>query len=271
MRYGLVVSNVGSYAQPAWFIKLASAAQASGWEAVLVWDHLGFVWEAPSADPWVLLSATAARCPGLTLGTAVCPLARYRPHRLASTISTLSHLTEGNLVLGVGLGGVPGEFSVFGESAETQERAARLDEALEVLAALWTGEEVTHHGRFYTVDGVTLAPLPKGRMPVWVGGNSAGAMARAARHEGWIADTTDALEMTMEPAEFEDRLMEIRSHLLPQAPFEAVAMGYSQPTETDTVRAFRDAGATVWLESLHDIRGTPEEALSRVLAGPPRA
>ncbi len=268
MRFGIVVANVGTYADAKAVMDLAAAAAGSGWEALLMWDHLGFVWDGPSADPWLLLAAVAASTDSLLLGTAVTPVARYRPQALAQTVSTLHTLNRGNVILGVGLGGVAGEFAAFGEDSSPARRAAVLDEGLEVISSLWTGKELTYRGQHFQVDGVTFAPLPSPAVPIWVGGNSAASLRRASRWNGWVADSTDALEMTMSAAEFGRLLSVIRAQRPAEGGFEAVVMGYSTPEDASLHRSYEEQGATWWLEAIHDIRGTKEEMLERVLAGP---
>jgi alkanesulfonate monooxygenase SsuD/methylene tetrahydromethanopterin reductase-like flavin-dependent oxidoreductase (luciferase family) len=107
----------------------------------------------------VILSAVAASTTRLKLGTAVTPLARRRLQVVvANTLTTLNLFSGGRVVFGAGLGGVEEEFVAFGEPAEAKERAATLDEGLSVLGKLLSGEEVTHYGAHYTVEGVKLAP-----------------------------------------------------------------------------------------------------------------
>jgi alkanesulfonate monooxygenase SsuD/methylene tetrahydromethanopterin reductase-like flavin-dependent oxidoreductase (luciferase family) len=268
MRHGLIVANIGSYAEPETVVSLAVAAEAAGWEALLLWDHLGFVWDAPSADPWVILAAVASRTSKLMLGTAITPVARYRPHRLAMTIATLSALSRSGIVLGAGLGGVPGDFSAFGEDAGSAVRAERLDEGLDVISQLLTGRKIEHSGRHFKVDGVSLAPAPPTPVPIWIGGNSHAALARASRWDGWIADSTDALEMTMEPEELARSIAWIGSRRAADRPLEVAVLGYSAPGDTDLTDGYRQAGATWWLEAIHDLRGPQDEVLARVKAGP---
>jgi alkanesulfonate monooxygenase SsuD/methylene tetrahydromethanopterin reductase-like flavin-dependent oxidoreductase (luciferase family) len=69
MRYGLLAANVGSYSDPRAVVRLARTAEEAGWEALLLWDHLGFVWGPPAADPWVTLGAVAAATSRLLVGT----------------------------------------------------------------------------------------------------------------------------------------------------------------------------------------------------------
>lgn len=192
MRYGICAASIGEYAEPDRLVEAAQAAEAAGWEALLVWDHLAYAWGVPSADPWVVLAAAAQATTRLKLGTAVTPLPR-RPAVVAGTVATLDRLSGGRVIFGAGLGGVAVEFTTFGEPDGTSDRAAMLDEGLDVVTALWSGQLVRHAGRFYQVNGVTLAPLPmqRPRVPVWIGGTSAPARRRAARWDGWIINCDD--------------------------------------------------------------------------------
>ncbi len=90
MRYGIVTANLGDYADPRVGVRLARTAEAAGWEAFFVWDHLGFVRGVPSGDPWVILSAVAASTTRLKLGLAVIPLAR-RLQVVANALASLRY------------------------------------------------------------------------------------------------------------------------------------------------------------------------------------
>ncbi|MBA3718507.1 MAG: LLM class flavin-dependent oxidoreductase [Actinobacteria bacterium] len=249
MRYGLCLANIGSYSDARAVAEFAAEAEVAGWESLFVWDHLAFVWGMPSADPWVVLTACAMRTSRLLLGTAVTPVPRRRVQNLAHTVGTLDQLSGGRVVFGAGLGGNRGEFERFGEDFSRARRLELLDEGLAVLRQWWDGEEV---------DGIALRPPPTGRVPIWVGGNSAEALVRAARYDGWIADSTDPERMKLSPAQIAEKSRGL--------PGELAVMGYSDRAEPG---AYEDAGATWWLESLHDRRGTSEENLAVVQAGPP--
>ena len=186
MRYGIVMSNLDDYADPRLVIRLARLAEAAGWEAFFVWDHLGFAWGSPSSDPWISLSAVAVSTTRLKLGTAITPLARRRPQVVANALGSLDLLSGGRMIFGAGLGGVTEEFTAFGEPGAAKERAAMLDEGLTVLDRLWSGQKVMHHGQYYDVENVSLAPLPfqRPRIPIWIGGESPPALRRAARWDG---------------------------------------------------------------------------------------
>jgi len=274
MRYGIVIANLDDYADPRVAVRLARAAEAAGWEAFFVWDHLGFVQGVPSGDPWVILSAVAASTTHLVLGLAVTPLARRRPQVVANALASLDLLSGGRAIFGAGLGGVPEEFTAFGDPGDAKQRAAMLDEGLTILDGFWSGETVTHRGQHYVVEGVSLAPLPlqRPRIPIWIGGEGAPALRRAARWDGWLAPATrpdGRPTMAKSPERIAEMVTTIRRHRTTTAPFEVAIDGYSDAGDPALPHAYGAAGATWWLESIHGVRGTLGEMLARVEAGPP--
>lgn len=271
MRYGIDICTLGEYAEPGRIVEFAEAAESAGWEAVFVWDHLAFAWQTPSADPWVALAAVAQATSRVRLGTAITPLARRRPVVLANTVATLDRLSQGRAVLGAGLGGVPAEFSAFGEPDDPGERAGRLDEALELIAALWSGAPVDHRGTYYRVDGVTLAPLPvqRPRPPIWIGGYRGAARRRAARWDGWIVGGDDEHGvMTLPPERLANEVAGIRRRRGPR-PYDVALIGVSRGPDDPVLDSYAAAGATWWLEHIHGRRAPFAELLARITAGPP--
>jgi len=261
VRFGLLVANIGTYADPNATVQLALEAERAGWDALFVWDHLAFVWGPPAADPWVTLAAVGVATERVLLGTGVTPVARRRPHVLAHQLTTLDRLTGGRVVFGAGLGGGHGEFSRFGEDENEHARAARLDEGLDVIRALLEGPVVEHRGAHFTVEAVQLRPAPERRLPNWIGGMSRRARARAERYDGWFADTADPHRMTKTPEEF--------ARMLDGYDFgDVVVTGYSASQQRELHDSYAEVGATWWVEQIHDRRGDLDAMLSRVAAGP---
>jgi alkanesulfonate monooxygenase SsuD/methylene tetrahydromethanopterin reductase-like flavin-dependent oxidoreductase (luciferase family) len=238
VRFGICTANFGSWADPRLAMRVASAAEQAGWDGFFVWDHLSFVWGPPSGDAWVLLAAAATATKRLTLGSAVTPVPRRRPQVLAQTVSTVAALNEGRVVFGAGLGGNRSEFETFGESYDRERRLSLLDDGLELMSRLW-----------------------EGRIPIWVGGNGPDLLERAARYEGWIANSAGKDGMTMSPEDVRGKARGLR---------EVAVNGYSDAGDVELVRSYEAAGATWWLENLHDMRGSPDDLLRRVEAGPAR-
>jgi alkanesulfonate monooxygenase SsuD/methylene tetrahydromethanopterin reductase-like flavin-dependent oxidoreductase (luciferase family) len=192
MHHAVFAPPFGELADPALMVDLAIAAEESGWDGLFLWDHM---WTPPSrpaevADPWIMLAAIAARTHRIRLGPMVTPLARRRPQKVARETVTLDHLSAGRLVLGVGLGvDTGGELGRFGEETDPRRRGDLLDEALEVLLGLWSGEGVDHRGPAFTAAGVRFVPPPvqRPRIPVWGAARRPGAgraLRRAAALDG---------------------------------------------------------------------------------------
>jgi probable F420-dependent oxidoreductase len=271
MRYGICAASIGEYAEPVRVVEVARAAEAAGWEALLVWDHLAWAWGVPSADPWVVLAAAAEATTRLRLGTAVTPLPRRRPAVVAGTVATLDRLSGGRMIFGAGLGGAAEEFTAFGEPDGASDRAAMLDEGLEVVTALWSGQPVRHTGRFYQVDGVTLAPLPvqRPRVPVWIGGASVPARRRAARWDGWIINCDDEQgTMTKPPARIAADAGAVTALRPAGSQFDIAITGVSAGPGDPVPGAYAQAGVTWWLEHIHERRGPHASMLARISAGP---
>jgi alkanesulfonate monooxygenase SsuD/methylene tetrahydromethanopterin reductase-like flavin-dependent oxidoreductase (luciferase family) len=262
VRHAICLANIGTLSDPRLAVQLAEAAEASGWDGVFIWDHLAFVWGPPSADPWTALAAIAISTERVRLGTAVTPVARRRLQVLANQVATLDVLSVGRVVFGAGLGGSPSEFARFGEPTDEKVRGSMLDEGLGVLHRLWSGEQVTHRDEHYTVDGVTLSPTPvQATLPIWIGGNRPASLRRASRWDGWIADSSDPTGMTLGPDDVARSIERIGR----DDGFDVAVLGQSDRADP---AEYERAGATWWLENLHDQRGSLDDLLRLVSAGP---
>ena len=257
MRFGVSLATLGSFADPREAVRAAVVAEESGWESLLVWDHLAWAsFGAPSADPWVTLGVCAAATSRILLGTAVTPLARRRPQMVAQQLASLSLASGGRVIFGAGLGGLAEEFERFGEPGDAHRRAELVDEGLELVAALLRGDTVRHRGPHYVVDGAALAPLPLHPVPIWIGGMSGPALRRAARWDGWIADGSDQERNTVSPADVASRLARIR----PRPGFDVAFIGYAEQAD---LAAYAAAGVTWWIENAWGEPGAVCDRLGR--------
>ena len=174
MHHGIDLMISGEFADPALTAQLVRSAEDAGWEDLFVWHHRGSIWGAPFADAWVTLAAAAVSTKRLRFGTAVTLLPQRKPRDVALALTSLDFLSGGRMVFGADHGDVvEEEYTVFGEPRDAKVRAGMLDEGLEVLRQLWSGEAVTVRATHCTVDGAKLAPLPvqRSRIPVWIGGS----------------------------------------------------------------------------------------------------
>lgn len=183
MRWGLSISLSGELADPALLAKVAVAAEGAGWDGVFVWDHLWNRTLVPFADPFVTLAAIASATERVLIGTMVTALPRRRPQLVAQATTSLDRLSEGRMVLGLGLGvDSYGEYSVFHEPAvDDRARAAVLDAGIELLQQMLTGGPVAAAaGRVTTPPGVR-----EPRVPIWIAGRAAfSAGPRRVRRHG---------------------------------------------------------------------------------------
>jgi alkanesulfonate monooxygenase SsuD/methylene tetrahydromethanopterin reductase-like flavin-dependent oxidoreductase (luciferase family) len=263
VRFGMSLATLGPFADPRETVRVARSAEEAGWAALFVWDHLAWAsFGAPSADPWVTLGACAASTSRLALGTAVTPLPRRRPQMVAQQLATLSLASGGRVIFGAGLGGKPDEFERFGEPGDARVRAAMLDEGLDLLTRLLTGELVDHRGEHYTVAGAALAPAPLARIPFWIGGNSPRALRRAARFDGWLADGSDEERNRLSPDDVAVSLARIE----PQPGFDVAFIGHAEQAD---LGAYAAAGVTWWVENVSALRGGVDGVLDLVRRGPP--
>lgn len=159
-----------------------------GYDSLWCGDHISF--PAAILDPLLQLAQAAVISRRLMLGTSVYLLPLRHPVPVAKQVASLDHLSEGRFIFGVGVGGeFPKEYEACG--VPINERGARLTEAIGLLRKLWTGEPVTHEGRYYNAfHGVPMQPPARqpGGPPIWCGGRSDGALSRAGRiADGWIA------------------------------------------------------------------------------------
>jgi alkanesulfonate monooxygenase SsuD/methylene tetrahydromethanopterin reductase-like flavin-dependent oxidoreductase (luciferase family) len=188
VRFGLFFPPFGELSDPGRVADLADVAEEAGWSGVFLWDHMLATPGVAVGDAWTAMAAVAVATREIRFGAMVTPLARRRPWVLARQVAALDRLSGGRLVIGAGLGDDGWkEFSSFGEAAEPRERGLLLDESLEVLQRLLTGEDVAVDGQRLTVHATPFLPRPvQDPVPVWVGSRwpNRAPLARAARAQG---------------------------------------------------------------------------------------
>jgi alkanesulfonate monooxygenase SsuD/methylene tetrahydromethanopterin reductase-like flavin-dependent oxidoreductase (luciferase family) len=280
MRYGICVPNLGDFADPRQVADLASTAEDAGWDGFFVWDHVVFPYGGPHdvVDPWVLLTVIALATSRIKIGPLVTPVARRRPGTLARQTTSLDRLSGGRLVFGAGLGfTLPAEFGTWGEPTEPRTVALRLDEGLEVLGRLWSGERVDFRGDQLTAADVTFRPTPvqRPRPPVWIGCNWPHRLPlrRAARWDGVVPQVISPVDGSWQPtaAVVTEIVRTIGEQRGSADSFDVVITGRTQSaTAGRTVEPIAAAGATWWLEGFRPQPGEHDAALRRIEAGPPR-
>jgi alkanesulfonate monooxygenase SsuD/methylene tetrahydromethanopterin reductase-like flavin-dependent oxidoreductase (luciferase family) len=284
MRFSINIPNFGDFADPRTVATVAGAAEAAGWDALFIWDHVVHRRHPrPFGDPWMLLTAAALATSRIRLGTLVTPVPRRRPQQLARQVATLDALSGGRAVFAAGLGGpIEDEYESFGEPTDPVVLAERLDEGLGLLERFWSGGAVDHEGSHYRVRDVTLLPatVQRPRPPVWIAGfwPNRPPMRRAARWDGVVPLFTDARHgQVPSAAQVREVVAYVGRHRAERAaePFEVVVGGVSPgggAKARDLIGPLRDAGATWWderqLQACDDLdRLAP--VMPRVEQGPP--
>jgi alkanesulfonate monooxygenase SsuD/methylene tetrahydromethanopterin reductase-like flavin-dependent oxidoreductase (luciferase family) len=273
----IAVPNFGE--EPHGLIELGVAAEAAGFDGFFLWDHIVFSNTGdgpPIIDPWLVLAVVAARTSRIKLGTMITPVPRRRPWQLARQTASLDRLSGGRLILGVGIGSPAyGDFGIFHEPAGDRDRADMLDEGLDVLAGLWSGEPFSYAGQHFTVDPVRFTPVPvqRPRVPVWVGGvlPAARPIARAARWDG-VVPIRFAGRSLVRPSAGD--IAGVRHQV---AAARGTAGGYDvvvwaevapEPAEVPGLAVpYQEAGATWWIETAKPEPRWWEGITQRVAAG----
>ncbi len=197
MRFGINLPIFGALADVRLLADLAAEAEAAGWDGFFIWDHLRWPSEDDIIDPWIAMTAIALSTERIRIGPMVTPMPRRRPQVLARQTVTLDRLSNGRLIFGAGAGGDhTTEFENFDEATDARTRAAQLDEALDVITALWSGQRFSFKGRHFTVRDTQFLPTPlqRPRIPVWVAGQwpRKKPVTRAARWDGFVPVKADA-------------------------------------------------------------------------------
>jgi alkanesulfonate monooxygenase SsuD/methylene tetrahydromethanopterin reductase-like flavin-dependent oxidoreductase (luciferase family) len=285
MRYGFVIPS----GDPLSIAELAAQAEAAGWDGVFYYDSIyieGAVevygQQAEIYDPWVVMAAMAMRTNRIRLGAVLTPLARRRPWKVARETVTLDHLSGGRLVLPVGLGApYDGGFAKVGEPTDRRARAELLDESLQILTGLWSGEPFGFRGDYYKVEEMTFLPKPvqSPRIPVWVVGAwpRERSMRRVLRYDGVIPDKIDPGggrgEATPEDIRaIKTYVTERRQEA--EDPFDIVCRGRTPGEDPERAAAavspYAEAGATWWLEEMWSPPNKTGDVRRRLEQGPPR-
>jgi alkanesulfonate monooxygenase SsuD/methylene tetrahydromethanopterin reductase-like flavin-dependent oxidoreductase (luciferase family) len=285
VRYCLNLPIGGKAAHPKILAEFAAAAEDAGWDAVFVEDYIVYQnrQDLPTYDPWVALAAMAVATSRIRLGTMITPLGRRRPWKLAREAVTLDHLSNGRLILGVGVGD-PEDFTygAFGEETDVRVRASMVDEALEVLTGLWSGKPFRYDGSHFRISEVTCLPPPvqEPRIPIWIGGAypNPAPMRRASRWDGVCLYPSVGLgsakgnDEPLSAQQVSAIRRFIETHRTNLGPFDIVAGGPERGPDMDRtrelIRQSADFGATWFSEWIPP--GDPAAMRAVISQGPIR-
>jgi alkanesulfonate monooxygenase SsuD/methylene tetrahydromethanopterin reductase-like flavin-dependent oxidoreductase (luciferase family) len=269
MKFGVILPGGTAVRQ----LEQAAVAEEAGWDGVFVWEA------AYGVDAWSLLAAIAARTGRVRLGTVLTPAPWRRPWKLASQIATLDQLSAGRAMVTVGLGAVDTGLPDTGEITDKRERAARLDESIDMMRALWAGEP-SYTGEHYRIDcpdWLHEAARPvQNRIPVWVAAlwPRPKSMTRVLRCDGVLPEWGGREGTANDVREMRAWLRERGA----RADLDVVAEGETPSADPAAAAAqvvpWAEAGCTWWLETRWGSEVSVDERLgdveARIAAGPPR-
>lgn len=282
MKYGVNLPNFGWFGDIDTLIEVAVEAEDAGWDGFTLWDHvLVFKQEdmvLPFVDPWIALAAIACNTSKMKLCPLVTPLPRRRPWKVAREALTLDHLSKGRLILGVGIGAPPDvEFEYFGEESDATVRAQQLDESLDIITGLWSGQPFSYNGEHYHLNEMTFLPKPKQtpRIPIWVGGGvpHKAPFRRAARYDG-VAPVHSKWPEPVTPDDLDGVLDIVRSERGNLRDYDIVICGATTPDDSkknaEILAPWEEKGVTWWLEDINGMRADIDVLRERIRAGPPK-
>lgn len=277
MKYGFIVDG--------WDVRtigdLTEDAESAGWDGLFISDAIAISAknfpDFDFFDPWVGLAVMAMRSQRIRIGTIITPVPRRRPWKLARETLSIDHLSNGRLILGVGLGAAEddGGFSKVGEPMDIKVRAKLLDEGLAILTGLWTAKPFSFSGERYQVNEMTMLPAPvqSPRIPIWVPGvwQKPKSMERALRWDGIIPQKYKSMSR-MTASEIRELKRYADEHREQTSHFDIIAGGQTaggnHKQAVKKVQPYIRAGATWWLESLWTM--SLDDLRARIKAGPPR-
>jgi probable F420-dependent oxidoreductase len=190
MKFGFVLPNYGDKIGAQDLVQIARVCEEVGFDSVWATDHIVMPKEQREPygqllEPFVTLSYVAASTERVKLGTSSIVLPQRNPILVAKQAAALDVFSGGRVILGMGIGWAEKEFGYMG--ADFRRRASIMEEDVSLMRSLWSDETVNFKGKYFKLDDAVFLPKPvQGKIPIWIAGNSEGALRRAIRiGDGW--------------------------------------------------------------------------------------
>lgn len=240
---------------PTFYIPLAQAAEAAGYHAMTIADSVAYPFESDSKYPYtpdgsrefldgkafveafVLAGALSAATTTLRFNFFVLKLPIRPPALVAKQAGSLAALFGNRLGLGVGTSPWPEDYELTG--VPFAKRGKRMDECIDIIRGLTTGEYFEFHGEFYDIPRTKMTPAPSEPIPILIGGHADAALKRAARNDGWMHGGGDAEELDQHLKKL-SRFREAEGH---SGPFEVHVISADAYT-VDGIKRLEDKGVT---------------------------
>ena len=279
MKFGFIIP-AGTSKE---IVDLASEAEDAGWDGVFYYDDIYTDGKTEMSAAWPIMAAIAMTTKKIKLGSLLTAIGRRKPWEVARESVTVDHLSNGRLILAVGLGWVgDGAYTKAGMPSDRKIRAEMLDEGLEILDGLWSGKPFRYDGKYNQLKTMTFIPRPvqRPRIPIWVVGAwpKPKSMRRVLKYDGLIpvikkADGSHeeniSPEKLHEMEEFVERNRIVRGRMRRQ--FDIIKDGITPANEKkarEIVTPYAESGATWWTETMWGVRRI-RDVRNRIRAGPP--
>jgi alkanesulfonate monooxygenase SsuD/methylene tetrahydromethanopterin reductase-like flavin-dependent oxidoreductase (luciferase family) len=192
LKFGLLLPHFCEHASVEKCLEGARRAEVYGFDSLWVRDHLVFKphpiegHDHTHVEATLLLAAIATVTKRVTLGTAMAICHRH-PIHLAQSFAALSAISNGRVILGMGLGGFSREFAAAGRPTALSERAILAKMSAQICRRLWAGEKVSHAAPYFSFENISLRPAPQKAIPIWIGGGTQASCRRAVEYgSGWM-------------------------------------------------------------------------------------
>ena len=257
------------------YLPLAQAADDSGWDSMVVPDSIGYPRDSdstypytadgnrefldgkPFIEPFVLIPALAAVTTRLRFATFVVKLPIRQPVLVAKQAASVAVMSNNRFGFGIGLSPWPEDFAMTG--TEWKGRGKRMDEMIDIMRGLWTGEFFEYHGDFYDVAAMKICPAPTEPIPLLIGGQTDAALRRAARiGNGWMhAGLGDGSDLGAHLRRLHELRVEVGRD---QEPFEIHVISYDGYS-ADGIKRLEDLGVTDVIIGFRDPYTMPDGPL----------
>jgi len=191
-KIGLAFVNPAPLTKPAHVINYARKCEAMGVHSMWIIDRIAY----DNLEPLTVLAAAASVTDKIRLGTSVLLPGLRHPALLAKTVATLDFVSNGRVTLGVGFGSRENDFTAV--EVPFQHRGSRADEAVQLMKQIWTEDNVTHRGKFFNVQNLSIGPKPvQSPIPIFTGGSAEIALKRAGTWaDGYICGSSAISEFS---------------------------------------------------------------------------
>ncbi len=253
MKFGINLIAVMKQYPLKLFSDMAVLSEELGYDGYFMADHYNLPGPIQDClDPFTTLSYLAARTKQIKLGTMVTPVPRYFPPQLAKIVAHVDHLSEGRIILGIGAGWHPPEFTTYCQDQtfhSPSERVNRTIEGMKLIFKLWTEKKVNFEGKYYSLKDAELEPKPfqKPYPQIWSGGSGDFMQRMTAKYfDGWVSvnwQQKDAEEYTKQVEKVKKYLQEFGKD--PDKFTFAIQASIGDSLER--VEAFVDAGCNYYV------------------------